>query len=283
MPLQADSGPKTASCSPWGKYCFTRMPFGLMNAPATFQRCMDEALTDQYENTGTYIDDVLVYSRTWEEHLHHIEETLKALRRAGLTAKPDKCVWGARSLSYLGHDVGEGLVRVPDARVRLRDFARPRTKKDLRAFLGTNRRFIPDFAGRAGPLFNALKKGAPTSLVWDNIMTSSFTYLISTLCSSNTLWLPREDDHFTLHTDASLQGLGAVLSVIRDGEEQPIAYFSKRLLPAEENYSASELECLAVVKAIDHFAIHLLGKPFTIVINHRALAALQTSNKLTGG
>ena len=113
-------------------------------------------------------------------------------------------------------------------------------------------------------------------------MTSSFTYLISTLCSSNTLWLPRKDNHFTLHTDALLQGLGAVLSVIRDGEERPIAYFSKRLLPAEENYSASELECLAVVKAIDHFAIHLLGKPFTVVTNHRALAALQTSNKLNG-
>ena len=141
------------------------------------------------------------------------------------------CLGGARSLSYLGHDVGEGLVRVPDAWVMaLRDFARPRTKKDLRAFLGMAgyyRRFIPDFAGRAGPLFNALKKVAPTSLVWVNIMTSSFTCLISTLCSSNTSWLPREDDHFTLHTEASLQRLGAVLSVIRDGEERPIAYFSK--------------------------------------------------------
>ena len=184
----------------------------------------------------------------------------------------------------MGYDVGEGIFRVPDARVRaLRDFARPRTKKDLRAFLGTasyNRRFIPDFAGRAGPLFNALKMVAPTSLVWDNIMTSSFTYLTSTLCSSNMLWLPREDDHFTLHMDASLQVLGVVLSVIRDVEERPIAYFSRRLLPAEENYSASELECLVVVKAIDHFTIHLLGKPFTVVTDHRALAALHTPNKL---
>ena len=97
---------------------------------------------------------------------------------------------------------------------------RHRTKKDLRAFLGTAsyyRRFIPDFAGTAGPLFNALKKVAPTSLVWDNIMTNSFTYLISTLCSFNMLWLPRKNDHFTLHMDASLQGLGAELSVIRDG------------------------------------------------------------------
>ena len=163
VPLQADSGPKRAFCSTWGKFCFTRMPFGLMTAPAIFQRCMNEALTVQSENMGKSIDDVLVYSWKWEAHLHHIEETLKALRRAGLTAKPDKCVWGARSLSYLGHDVGEGLVRVPDARVRaLRDFARPRTQKDLRAFLGTAgyyQRFIPDFAGRAGPLFNALKKG----------------------------------------------------------------------------------------------------------------------------
>ena len=85
-----------------------------------------------------------------------------------------------------------------------------------------------------------------------------------------------------LHMDASLQGLGAELSVIIDGEERPIAYFSKRLLPVEENNSASELECLAVLKAIDHFAIHLLGKPFTVVTDHRALTALQTSNKLNG-
>ena len=144
-----------------------------------------------------HIDDVLVYSKSWEDHLSHIEEVLLALRTVGLTAKPDKCVWGARSLSYLGHDIGEGLVKVPEARIQaLREYRKPITKKDLRAFLGMvgyYRRFIPDFAGRAGPLYAALKKEAPPSLVWSEEMC---VYFISVLCSSSVLWLPKEDDKY---------------------------------------------------------------------------------------
>ena len=98
---------------------------------------------------------------------------------------------------------------------------------------------------------------------------------LHTLCSHHMLCLPREDDTFVLQTDASYIGIGAVLSVMRDGEERPVSYFSKKLLPAERNYSASELECLAVVRAADHFAVHLLGpNHFTLVTDHRALKAL---------
>ena len=108
VPLQTRSQEKTAFCSLWGKFAFTRMPFGLSNAPATFQRCMDQALDQQAEWSSTYIDDVLDYSSSWKEHLKHLRDVLEALRKAGLTAKPDKCVWGgggggggAQSLEYL--------------------------------------------------------------------------------------------------------------------------------------------------------------------------------------
>lgn len=286
VPLQPDAQPKTAFCSPWGKFHFTRMPFGLKNAPATFQRCMDEVLGEQNDFSSTYIDDIIVYSSSWDAHLIHIREVLLALRRAGLTAKPGKCVWGAKSLSYLGHTIGYGLVQVPEARVlALKNFKRPVNKRQLRSFLGTAgyyRRFIPSFSVRAGPLYDSLKKEAPFQLDWDGKMIDAFNYLVSVLCSSSVLWLPRENDELLLQTDASGQGLGAVLSTVRDGVERPLGYFSQRLSPAEKHYAVTELECLAVVRAIDHFAIHLVGKHFRVVTDHKALTALRSSEKLNG-
>ena len=286
IPLEMSSYPKTAFCSPWGKFHFIRMPFGLRNAPATFQRCMDFVLGHLLAFTCTYIDDVLVFSDSWDDHLVHVQQVLDALKDAGLTASPSKCVFGARSLSYLGHLVGVGYVSVPEARVRaIKEYRRPVTRRDLRAFLGTvgyYRRFIPGFAGRAGPLFAALKKGSPDRLCWSEDISNAYNYLSNALCSSSVLCLPRSSDHLTLYTDASYGGLGAVLSTLREGEERPIGFFSKQLSSAERNYAASEIECLAVVKGISNFAIHLLGRPFTVVTDHRALTALQTSRKLNG-
>ena len=245
VPLDQDSEDKTAFCSPWGKYAFTRMPFGLMNAPATFQRCMNETLDQHAHCSSTYIDDVLVYSNSWEEHLAHLHEILASLRQAGLTAKPSKWVWGATSLEYLGHKIGGGLVDVPEARVKaLRNYIRPINQKGIRAFLGTvnyYRRFIPNCARWVTPLNDALKKGAPGVVEWNKKQCDSFHHLVSVLCNEHTLTLPRIEDKLTLHTDASGLGLGAVLSVIREGEERPVAYFSHQLTAAQRNYSASEL------------------------------------------
>ncbi len=189
-----------------------------------------------------------------------------------LTANPAKCQWGAHSLTYLGYEVGKSKINIPEARIKaIHDYKRPNTKKGLKAFLGTTgyyRRFVPDCAGRAGPLYNALRKVAPN------------TYLISSPCSSNVLWLPRDGDEMVLHTDASTQGIGVVLSADRGGVQRPIGYFSKRLLPAETNYAATE--CLAVFKAVDHFAVHLVGGHFRVVTDHRALTSLLSSTKLNG-
>ena len=132
------------------------MPFGLRNAPATFQRCLNVVIEGLEESTGDYIDDLVVHSRTWEEHLRHLRQVLDRLRAHGLTAKESKCEWGASSVTYLGHVVGEGKVSVPEARVAaIRNFKKPHTKSDLRAFLGTvgyYRKFIRDYAQVAHPL-----------------------------------------------------------------------------------------------------------------------------------
>ena len=135
--LSRGSPDKTVFCTPWGKYAFTCMPFGLKNAIAAFQRCMQNTLVHLSEYSSTYLDDILIYSNNWEDHLVHIDAVLLALREAGLTANPpDKCVWGAKSLQYPGHKIGYGMVGVPEARVKaLKDYITPTNQKGLRAFL----------------------------------------------------------------------------------------------------------------------------------------------------
>ena len=123
--------------------------------------------------------------------------------------------------------------------------------------VGYYRRFIPGFAGRAGPLFAALKKGSPDPLCWSEDISNAYNYLSNALCSSSVLCLSRSSDHLILYTNAWYGGLGAVLSTLHEGEEHPIGFFSKQLSSAVCNYAASEIECLAVVKGISNFAIHL--------------------------
>ena len=277
---------KTAFCSPWGKYAFTHMPFGLRNAPATFQRHMTAILSGLEEFTGVYFDDVIVYSQTWKDHLVHLQETLGRLRKHGLTAKPSKCVWGVAELVYLGHTVGHGKLSVPECRVvTLRKFHQPVTKHDLRAFLGTvgyYRRFIKDFATIALPLTDATKKNAPTKISWDKGMLSAFSYLCNSLSDHSALVIPNQDDNFLLQTDASGRGIAAVLSVCRGNAELPVGYYSKKLSPAETRYTVTEMECLAVVRGMEHLEVYLLGKEFTMQTDHHALQFLQTSCHLNG-
>ena len=118
VPLSTDSQEKTAFCSPWGKFAFKRMSFGLKNTPAAFQRCMLNTLSHLPGCSAVYIDDIIIFSPNWKTHIDHIRAVLDALRVAGLTANPLKCVKGAHSLEYLGHHVGMGKVRLPEVRVR---------------------------------------------------------------------------------------------------------------------------------------------------------------------
>ena len=201
------------------------MLFGLKNAPAAFQRCMLNTLSHLPGCSAAYIDDVTIFSPNWKTHNDHIRAVLDALRVAGLTANPPKCVWGAHSLEYLEHHVGMGKVRVPKARV-MKDYVRPTSQKGLRAFMGLAGyywRFVPDFSRWAGPLFGALKKGSPVKIEWEESMSDAFVYLTNALSCKHTLTMPREHDQLLVQTGASMEGIGAVLSVIRDNEESQVA------------------------------------------------------------
>ena len=286
IPISQDDIPKTAFCTPWEKFEFVVMPFGLRNGPAVFQRLMDSILHKEKEICQVYIDDIAIFSETWQEHCLHIERVLSRLREAGLTVNVSKCQWGQTSCEFLGHVIGNGLVSPADLKVgAVRDFPVPSTKKQVRQFLGLTgyyRRFIANYAEHTFALAEATKKSAPDRVVFSELLLNECLYLKNALCGLPSLTLPVPSDQFLLQTDASGVGLGAVLSVVRGDEELPVAFFSKKLQPRERRYGATELEGLAVVAEVTHFDAYLITHPFIIETDHKALTFLNTADHNNG-
>ena len=277
---------KTAFCVPWGEFHFTMMPFGLRNAPASFQTMMDRILDDIQDFSGAYMDDIIIFSQTWEDHMAHIKCVLDRLRKAGLMANPAKCQCGSASLTFLGYTVGRGKVSTPDYRVEaIRNSVRHITKKDVQSFLGTTgyyRKFIPNDAHNSIELANATWKSAPYVVCWFTAMNDEFYYLCHTLSQVSSLTIPTPTDTFFLQTNASTKGIAGVLNVVREEVELPVGFYSRKLHPAEARYSAPEVECLAIVRSIQHYGIYLVGKPFTVETDHKALTHLHSSTHLNG-
>ena len=257
------------------------MPFGLVNATSTFQRLMDRVLEGLTDFCSAYVDDILIHSKDGASHLEHLDIVLGRLHGAGLTAKRSKCKWGKAKLVYLGHQIGNGRLAVPSDRVaHVAEYIQPTTKKGVRAFLGTcgyYRKFVKDFGKVAHPLTQMLKKSEPEQVQWTLEGEQAFVALSESLCNTCMLTIPAVSEFFRLHTDASGAGLGAVLSVLREEKELPVVYFSQQLQGAQRRYSATELECLAVVVAIRHFEVYLAGQTFELVTDHQALQGLRSS------
>ena len=283
--VEESSRAKTAFITPYGKYEFLRMPFGLRNAPSIFQRTMEVVLRDCFHCSAPYIDDIVVFSRNGREHVQHLREVLGALQKNGLTMKREKCLFGRTRLQYLGHVIGGGEMAVPSHRATaMAEFKQPRTKKDLRSFLGTvsyYRQFVKDFAKLSSRLTPDTSKFAPHVVNWDLGKLEAFHQLKVCLVSVCVLTVPSLEDVFILNTDASGQGIGATLNIIRDGEEKPVAYFSRQLQGAQKHYSATELEGLAVFKSVHFFSHYLWGKPFTVRTDYKALVSLLKSRTLS--
>ena len=238
VPVQVEDREKTAFTTPAGLFQFTHMPFGLQGAPATFQRMVDKLLRDLEDFANGYIDDIAVFSKTWNEHLTHLRRVLQRLREANLTAKPKKCQFGMAECAYLGHIIGGGKVRPERAKcVAIQEFTIPRTKKGVRSFLGLSgyyRKFIPDYASVATPLTDLTRKNQPNDVtsVWTSECDHSFRTLQQRLCSEPALRNPDFDREFVLQTDASDRCIGAVLSQLdQEGRDHPIEFYSKKLLP----------------------------------------------------
>jgi hypothetical protein len=270
--------PKTAFITQFGTYQFKVMPFGLCNAPATFQRLMDEVLRGYlWKFVMVYLDDVIIYSDTFEQHLEHLRDIFDRLEEAGLKLNPDKCSFVKEELEFLGHIVSNKGIRTDPAKIqKVKDFPTPMNITQLRGFLGLAsyyRRFVPGFSRIATPLNKLLKKGVAYN--WNKEQRFAFEQLKHALITSPILIFPNFEKQFVLLTDASTFGLGAILSQLdEDGNDRVIAYASRTCNKAESNYSATELECLAVIWAVKHFHAYIYGQRFKLVTDHAALCHL---------
>ena len=282
VPVEQKARHKTAFSTPFGLYQFKMMPFGLQGAPATFQRLMDHVTREMNGFASAYLDDLIIYSSSWADHVSHLRRVLEKLVGAGLTVKLSKCQFGMSKCTYLGHVIGSGSVEPEPSKVLVvKQFEAPKTKTQVRAFLGLTgyyRRFIPNNAAVALPLTELTKKMAPTNVTWTAKCEAAFQELKRLLCSTPVLASPDFEKPFILQTDASEYGVGAVLSQ-RDAQgcDHPIAYFSRKLLPREVRYSTVEKECLAIKLGMETFRVYLLGRKFTVETDHRSLVWL---NKL---
>ncbi|XP_053486641.1 uncharacterized protein LOC128611284 [Ictalurus furcatus] len=273
--LAPEARPKTAFSTATGHWQYRVLPFGLHGAPATFQRLMDILLRPHRQFAAAYLDDVVIHSSTWADHLFHLREVLKAHRGAGLTANPKKCHLGLTEAQYLGYRIGRGMLKPQLKKIEaVKGYPRPTSKKQVRAFLGLAgyyRRFVPNFSAVASPLSDLTKKGQPDQVRWTADAERAFQALKGALTSAPVLRNPDFDLPFTVHTDASETGLGAVLSQTFDGEEHPVLYISRKLSPAERKYAAVEREALAIKWAIEELRYYLAGRHFVLITDHAPL------------
>ena len=277
---------KTAFCTPQGLFEFKVMPFGLCNAPATFQRLMDLVLAGlQWSKCLVYLDDVILLGTTFGEHLDNIRAVFDRIQQGGLKLRADKCCFLQRNVKYLGHLVGvDGLQVDPDKVGKVASWPVPQSAQQVQQFLGFAnyyRRFIQGFAEVAKPLHRLTEHAVNFS--WTAECQEAFENLRSRLTRAPILAFPDYTLPFVLDTDASDLWIGAVLSQVSSlGQEQVVAYGSRLLSKAERNYSVTRRELLAVVTFTRLFRPYLLGRRFTVRTDHSSLQWIQNFKEPEG-
>ena len=286
IPLTKNSCELTAFRTPWGLFHFTVLPFGLHGAPAAFQRMMDEVLHGLSDFASAYLDDIVIHSTTWGDHLEHLKEVLDRLQSAGLTINASKCGFARAETEYLGFTVGKGTVKPQLQKVHaIENCPLPQTRKQLRSFIGMAgfyQRFIPHFSARAAPLTDRVGSRCPNRVQWSEEAVAAFHDLRQALSQSAVLRSPDFDQPFVLQTDASDRGLGGVLLQGPPEDRHPVAYISRKMVPREVRYSTVEKEALAIKWALDSFKYYLLGREFVLETDHRALQWLARMKDTNG-
>ena len=290
---------KTAfQAGPLGFYECNRMPFGLCNAPSTFQRLMERCMGDlNLQDCLIYLDDIVIFSKTFEEHVEKLQAVFQRLQEHGLKLKPSKCELSRSHVVYLGHVVSkEGIHTDPSKIEAVQNWPVPQCTKDVRKFLGFTgyyRRFIKGYAAIARPL-NDLLIGHPTGpkprkkksrhgtpFSWGEAQQQAFDTIISSLINPPVLAYADYSLPFELHTDASLDGLGVVLYQEQEGKKRVVAYASRSLKVSEKNYPAHKLEFLALKWAVvEKFHDYLYGSKFEAVTDNNPLTYIFTTAKL---
>ena len=280
---------KTAFLTSRGLYEWITMPFGLCNAPSTFQRLMDTIILPEYRGfIETYIDDLLTHSLSFDDHIKHLDILLSSLEKNNLTVKLSKCKFAQKEVKFLGHIITHNEIKMnPESVETILKWERPKSGengvKAIRGFLGMTgwyRKFIKNFSHIAKPLYDLTKKGVKWE--WSDACEKAFITLRDAITKYPVLRAPDPNKNFILHTDASDVALGGILMQYDDDDNlHPIAYASKTLNDAQRNYSVSDREALAIVWALEHFNTFCEGHKYTAITDHAALKYLYTAKDKT--
>lgn len=298
VPMAEKDKAKTAFCTPFGLFEFNRMPFGLCNAPSTFQRLMERIFGDQsFQSLLLYLDDIVIFSSSFDQHLQRLDMVLTRLKEHNLKLKLQKCHFFQPEVKYLGHVISaSGVATDPSKISAVAEWARPTTCTELQSFLGFAsyyRRFVASFAKYAAPLHRLVGEMGGTKKKrktlgkgvlgdrWSDECENAFQTLKRLLVSAPVLGYADFTKPFVLEIDASQAGLGAVLSQDYEGKRRPIAFASRGLRPTERNmsnYSSRKLEFLALKWAVTQkFREYLLGNKFLVFTDNNPLSYLQSA------
>ena len=276
---------KTAFTTQQGLFEFRVMPFGLCNAPVTFQWLMDLVLAGiQWSKCLAYLDDIIIVGHNYDEHLHNLATVLHKLKAANLRIKSSKCALCQKQVTYLGHVVSkDGISPDTEKTLKVTNWPTPTSVQEVQQLLGLAsyyRKFIKNFATIAKPLHKLSEKGRQFS--WSLECANVFVELKNRLLTPPVLAFPDYHKQFILDTDASQDGIGAVLSQRLEGREQVITYASHSLSKAERKCCVTRKELLAVVTFINHFRPYVLGRTFTLRTDHSSLQWLQNFKEPEG-
>ena len=284
--MHPDSRKYTAFTVPHrGLYEYLVMPFGLSDAPATFQALMEKILQPYLNKICfVYLDDILVIGKTYEEHLHNLKLVFEALFKAGLKVSWEKSQFLKNTVEYLGFIVGQGKIAPsPDKIQAMLNFPPPTNLKQVRSFVGLcgwYRRLIPNYAQLTSPLTSLNKKGK--KFEWGPQQIEAFETLKKILSTHPIVYCPDFDEPFIIASDASDVGIGSVLYQVLDNHERVIAYYSRKLSPAEQNWTVTERECLAALESMEQYRPYIEFTPFTLITDHSALTWLMKLDRPAG-
>ena len=264
--------------TPFGKYRRKRLPMGLSQSPDWAQGALEEVLVDLlYECIEAYIDDVGCFSNSWEDHLKHLEQTLSLLQEAGYTVNPSKCEWAVQETEWLGHWLTpDGIRPLPSKIKGILAIAPPTTPKQVRSFLGMVNYYNDSFPRRAEILapISALSHVSPSAFAshWTTECDEAFKKIKALIAQDVLLYYPDPNKKFIIEPDASKTQLGSVIYQLGDnGKRLPVAFFSRKLTPAQTRYPASDLEALCITETFEEYRSILLGAPIEVRTDHMNL------------
>jgi hypothetical protein len=273
--LNESSHKYTSFITEFGQYEFKVVPFGIKFASGLCNRIINQILEGCENFVGSFVDDLVIYSNNFEDHVKHLDFVLRRLKDNGLTLNRRKCTFAAETVKFLGFIVGQGKITPDPAKLNaIANFPRPITKKNMRSFVGLvnfYRKFAPYIAAYLSPLNDCLKKTFPDKIIWSETLIDVFNTVINIMVKSTPLYIPKLGYNFILQTDACDYAVAAVLWQRTENGDRPIAFASKKLQGSQLSYPIIEKECLAIKYGIEYFREYLLCSEFLVKTDHSPL------------